>query len=92
MKRLSKISALVLAPLFLITNLVLADDAKPEQTHATGKATKTWLQLQASGSQAAPSPQQTGDAASRIYQRYLKSFEQPIPESFFEKQQGFLSQ
>lgn len=57
-----------------------------------GAETRAWLQLQSSGEQAAPSPRQPGDAASRSYRRYLKSFERPIPDSYFKDSKGFVGE
>jgi hypothetical protein len=50
---------------------------------ASGAAARTWLDLQVSGEASAPPPRLPGEAAQRSYQRYLQSFEQPIPESYF---------
>lgn len=50
---------------------------------AVGDATSQLLALQRSGAAASPVPRPiTGDVAARSYQRYLKSFEHPIPERF----------
>lgn len=58
-----------------------------EQEPANGILVRQWLALQSSG-KAAGAPQAVrGQAASNIYQRYLKSFTQPVPE-FFYKQSG----
>ncbi len=48
-----------------------------------GSTTRGLLQLQASGRHAGPSLPILGDQARRSHQRYLQSFEYPIPE-FFE--------
>lgn len=53
---------------------------------------RAWLELQASGRQAAASPGQPGEAAARVWTRYLESFEYPIPETYFEQQDGFVSE
>ena len=46
-----------------------------------GDATAGLLALQRDGTAASPVPRPIpGDVAGRSYQRYLKSFEQPIPE------------
>lgn len=48
-----------------------------------GSATQRLLALQASGQAASPTPRPIpGDVAGRSYDRYLKSFEFPIPERF----------
>lgn len=44
--------------------------------------TRTWLNLQTSGSMAGTHYKTSGQTATQIYQRYLKSFTYPIPEKF----------
>jgi hypothetical protein len=80
---------LVLLP--LSTPLSAATDNSQSQSPQPGAETRAWLQLQTSGAQAGPSPRQPGAAASRTYQRYLKSFEQPIPQHYFNNQEGFVN-
>lgn len=50
---------------------------------AFGDGTRSLLRLQAEGSQGGRALPMLGETASRSYQRYLGSFEHPIPE-FFE--------
>lgn len=51
--------------------------------YRTGDATNTWLELQRSGNQASPHSQPiSGPVMQRSYERYLKSFERPIPDKF----------
>jgi hypothetical protein len=47
-----------------------------------GSATQQALDLQRSGARAAPAQPMAGDQASLAYDRYLKSFSQPIPVFF----------
>ncbi|HEX7991264.1 MAG TPA: DUF3613 domain-containing protein [Stenotrophomonas sp.] len=47
-----------------------------------GDTTRALLQMQADGSRAGNALPMLGEAASRSYQRYLKSFDHPIPEYF----------
>ncbi|MCD9087419.1 DUF3613 domain-containing protein [Stenotrophomonas sp. SY1] len=47
-----------------------------------GDTTRALLQLQADGSRAGNALPMLGEAASRSYQRYLNSFDHPIPEYF----------
>lgn len=59
--------------------------AEPEWKPAlkVGEATSSLLAFQASGTAASRTARPiTGDLAGRSYQRYLKSFEYPIPEKF----------
>ncbi|MDO9405560.1 MAG: DUF3613 domain-containing protein [Polaromonas sp.] len=59
--------------------------ATPVATRApqVGDATRALLAHQANGVSASPVPRPIpGDIAQRSYQRYLKSFEYAIPESF----------
>jgi hypothetical protein len=81
--------ALLVALLALSTNAAAATEPGQAPADPHGSTVRDWLQLQASGRQAAPSPRQPGDAATRTYRRYLESFEQPIPESYFKGQEGF---
>jgi hypothetical protein len=46
-----------------------------------GDESRAWLDLQASGNAASPTPaSMPGEVADRVYQRYMKSFEHAIPE------------
>lgn len=55
---------------------------KPK-AYETGESTKTWLDLQRSGNQASSHAQPiSGPVMLRSYERYLKSFERPIPDKF----------
>jgi len=46
-----------------------------------GDEARAWLDLQAGGNAASPTPpSMPGEMADRVYARYLKSFEQAIPE------------
>ncbi len=81
-------SLLVLSP---FARSIAADGAS-SGAPAAGAETRQWLQLQVRGAQSDPQPpRQPGEAASRAYQRYLKSFERPVPESYFANQHGFIS-
>lgn len=56
---------------------------------AVGPATRSWMELQRSGAQASTVERSLpGEIADRSYQRYAKSFEQPIPETFEREQFG----
>jgi hypothetical protein len=50
-----------------------------------GGETRTWLELQRSGQAAAPERSVSGVVASRVYKRYLDSFDHPLP-AFFERE------
>ena len=56
--------------------------AAPVRDHAIGDATRRLLQLQASGTSAAPVLPQLGQSSGAAYQRYMKSFEHAIPVFF----------
>jgi hypothetical protein len=52
------------------------------------EATRQWLELQRSGQAASPQRQTlSGEAMSKIHERYIKSFTHPIPASY-EHAQG----
>jgi hypothetical protein len=53
-----------------------------ELNEPVGSATRQALDLQRSGALAAPAQPMSGDQASLAYDRYLKSFSQPIPVFF----------
>jgi Protein of unknown function (DUF3613) len=53
-----------------------------ELDEPVGSATQQALDLQRSGALAAPAQPMSGDQASLAYDRYLKSFSQPIPVFF----------
>ena len=81
MKKLAIVIIALAAP------LAQAEDAATAQQEAppaqVGDETRAWLQLQASGAASVTTPATTsGEVADRVYQRYLKSFEHPIPEQF----------
>lgn len=84
MKRLTN---LLLIAMTLTAATVLADDfgtpTASSNGPAVGDATKSWLELQRTGKQASEHPQHIqGPVMQRSYERYLKSFERPIPERF----------
>lgn len=51
-----------------------------EKPPAVGERTEAILKLQAEGTAAAPHRPLSGEVASRSYQRYLRSFDTPIPD------------
>ncbi|HUD32059.1 MAG TPA: DUF3613 domain-containing protein [Variovorax sp.] len=58
-------------------------ESVPAGAGRVGDATAGLLALQREGRAASPVPRPIpGEVAGRSYQRYLKSFEQPIPERF----------
>ncbi|MDD3762300.1 MAG: DUF3613 domain-containing protein [Nevskiales bacterium] len=56
---------------------------EPAAEPRIGDQTRQWLELQQSGNASLgairPMP---GDVADKVYERYLKSFEEPIPQQF----------
>ncbi len=75
-----KLPIIILA---LAASLAHAEDAAQTAAPRPGDETRAWLQLQASGSAsvAAPAPM-SGEVADKVYARYLKSFDHPIPAQF----------
>lgn len=70
-----------LLPLLLLIALPVAaqEEAAPEQ----GASTREWLELQKSGNTAAPESRPLpGEAADKVYQRYVDSYGRPLPETF----------
>ncbi len=69
--------------LSMLTSLLLAGTAQAaEPATPQNSDTKAWLDLQISGSAAAqderPMP---GEIADKVYQRYVDSYAQPIPDT-----------
>lgn len=81
-----KLSIIILA---LAAPLAQAADeaaAKPQP----GDETRAWVQLQTSGAASVATPPSTeGEVAEHVYQRYLKSFDHPIP--LYLPRQSFVS-
>jgi hypothetical protein len=76
MMRKTVLLSLLLAP-------ALAAAATPVKTREFGADTRAWLDLQKSGSAAYGSARpMPGEVAEKVYERYLKSFSQPIPDQF----------
>jgi len=68
---------LISVVLFCVSALASAE------TPAVGVETQAWLDLQTSNNAAIGAPEPlSGEVAARVYQRYLESFEYPIPETF----------
>lgn len=58
------------------------EEAAAPPAVAIPPATAQWLELQRSGQAAGAAGRLPGDAAERVYQRYLNSFDHPIAENF----------
>jgi len=57
--------------------------AAPAAGQGFGSQTRYWLATQASGANAVSDPRpMSGEAATLVYQRYLKSFTHEIPERY----------
>lgn len=60
-----------------------APQAEPAAAAKVGDATYSLLEKQRAGTLASSTPRPiAGEVAQRSYERYLRSFERPIPESF----------
>ncbi|WP_066742694.1 DUF3613 domain-containing protein [Cupriavidus sp. D384] len=57
------------------------NDVRPNDV-AVGDTTRSLLDIQRNGSQAAPMQPLTGDQATLGYARYMRSFTHPLPEFF----------
>jgi hypothetical protein len=56
---------------------------EPVRAEGFGSDTRYWVATQISGSQSVTEVRpMSGEVAQRVYARYLKSFEYPIPETF----------
>lgn len=55
------------------------DEGQPRTV--IGEATEAYLQMQRDGASAGRAQPVTGEVASRSYQRYLNSFDEPMPQT-----------
>ncbi|MCK9531506.1 MAG: DUF3613 domain-containing protein [Gammaproteobacteria bacterium] len=62
-----------------------ANEPAPTRADERGADTAAWLEIQRTGNYAGKPSPMPGDATSRAYQRYLQSFEAPIPEHFEDR-------
>ncbi|HZP11886.1 MAG TPA: DUF3613 domain-containing protein [Nevskiaceae bacterium] len=69
---------LALAVMLALSGAAIAD----ENRAAYGDQARAWIELQKSPQNKAPPTGLPGEAADRVYQRYLQSFTRPIPERF----------
>lgn len=84
MKR--SMSLLILA---LVSGPVWAAESSSQPSPETGETTRAWLELQRSNNASWGTPRpMPGEVAKRVYDRYLQSFEQPIPGQF--EREGFV--
>ncbi|WP_373084141.1 DUF3613 domain-containing protein [Zhongshania sp.] len=66
--------------------LPLALNATPDTTGEPQTATARLMAMQSSGEQASSTEQHlSGKVRSEVYQRYVKSFAQPIPNKFIDE-------
>lgn len=74
---------------FLRISITSANELQLTPSVETNKesATQKWLALQRSGESASSNAQPiSGEVMNRVHQRYLKSFEKPIPEFYKHEQ------
>lgn len=73
----------VLGGLLLMAGSAMAQDNPQSAPMQVGDETRQWLELQASGNASLgtirPMP---GEIADKVYQRYLDSYDHPLPETF----------
>ena len=79
---------IMMLSVFFIIPSARADDSQITPPSSIGVReplpTQRWLELQRSGKAASPQAQPvSGEVMDKIHNRYLKSFEKPIPE-FYE--------
>jgi hypothetical protein len=71
---------------FFSMHNAMADDMQSSPSSHVGEASPTqqWLELQRSGRSSSSQAQPiSGEVMDKVHQRYLKSFDKPIPE-FYE--------
>ena len=78
-------------PLLLLFSANAATaDSQPGRS--IGVETRSWLELQSSGTAASKNRQTvSGPVADAIYERYVESFKYPIPEYYKSSQSGSMS-
>lgn len=78
------------ASVAMVAGVLIGAAAQAAEPAPLGTDTRAWLDLQKSPSaQANESRPVPGEVAERTYQRYVKSFDYPIPEQF--KRESFKS-
>lgn len=74
------------AALLLLFPLGLSADPTTENSNAPQTATARLLAIQSSGELASNTEQHlSGKVRTEVYQRYVKSFAQPIPKKFIDE-------
>lgn len=80
---------MAISMLALVSPVLSGSAAETVQGSTAGTdigTTRHWLELQREGEQASPIERTLpGPIQDRIYQRYLQSFEYPIPENFYSR-------
>ncbi|WP_063550804.1 DUF3613 domain-containing protein [Burkholderia territorii] len=77
--RIAMLAAIACVALGTVTAYAQQDTAPVASD--VGRSTKDWLTMQGENRVAAPTQPLLGDVASLVYQRYLDSFKNKIPES-----------
>lgn len=82
---MKQIIILMLSGFFYVHHTLAEETLTTPTTQAqASSSTQQWLELQRSGTSASSQAQPlSGEAMDKVHQRYLKSFEKPIPE-FYE--------
>jgi hypothetical protein len=81
---MKRIIIIMLSGFFSMHNAMADDKQTSPSPHVEeASATQQWLELQRSGKSASPQAQPiSGEVMDKVHQRYLKSFEKPIPEFY----------
>ncbi|KVV49655.1 hypothetical protein WT27_32265 [Burkholderia territorii] len=77
--RMAMLAAIACVALDTVTAYAQQDTAPVASE--VGRSTRDWLTMQGENRAAAPTQPVLGDVASLVYQRYLDSFKNKIPES-----------
>lgn len=74
---------IVLLVMALAAGPLMAGESSNQASPPTGETTRAWLELQRSNNASWGTPRpMPGEVAQRVYERYLQSFEAPIPTEF----------
>ncbi len=72
----------------LVLAMLAGTAAAAADNDVRGQQTRAWLAAQRNPAKTAPPRGLPGEAADRVYQRYLQSFTRPIPERFERERTG----
>lgn len=80
---MQRIITVIFFTILSMNSVATESQLAPTEKSQEYSATQSWLELQRSGASASSQQQSiSGEVMDRTHQRYLKSFEKPIPEFY----------